>query len=98
MTPIKQTIYLPQKENGNYSIHWNKDKIFNHAVLKEGYFFTPEELNEYTANVIKQALETAAEETAYTDDGLDYKELRLPKQTHLKKRLKSLIYDTRRDR
>ena len=28
---------------------------------QEGYFFTPEQLNEYTANVIKQALETAAE-------------------------------------
>ena len=28
---------------------------------QEGYFFTSEQLNEYTANVIKQALETAAE-------------------------------------
>ena len=26
-----------------------------------GYFFTPEQLNEYTASVIKQALENAAE-------------------------------------
>ena len=30
-------------------------------IGKYGYFFTPEQLNEYTANVIKQALETAAE-------------------------------------
>lgn len=33
--------------------HWLK--------LQEGYFFTPEQLNEYTQNVIKQSLETAAE-------------------------------------
>ena len=31
------------------------------VIEQEGYFFTLEELNEYTANVIKQALETAAE-------------------------------------
>lgn len=31
------------------------------VVEKEGYFFTPKQLNEYTANVIKQTLETAAE-------------------------------------
>ena len=33
---------------------------------QEGYFFTPEQLNEYTANVIKDALNTAAE-NAYVD-------------------------------
>lgn len=27
----------------------------------QGFFFTPEQLNEYTQGVIKQALETAAE-------------------------------------
>lgn len=33
-----------------------------------GYFFTAEQLNEYTANVIKQALETAAENAeGYTE-------------------------------
>lgn len=32
-----------------------------HVLGKTGYFFTPEELNEYTANVVKQSLETAAE-------------------------------------
>lgn len=58
--PEKQTVYLPVKEDGGYSIHWNKDKIFNHAIMKEGYFFTPEQLNEYTRNVGKTFLETAA--------------------------------------
>jgi len=47
------------------------DDIF---AKKEGYFFTPEQLNEYTQSVIKQALETAAEkmyETFHTicEDG-----------------------------
>lgn len=67
MTPTKQTVYIPAKENGNYSIHWNKDKIFNSAVMQEGYFFTPEQLNEYTQNVIKQALETAAENIGFIE-------------------------------
>jgi len=35
--------------------------IIERLDKKEGYFFTPEQLNEYTANVIKQALETASE-------------------------------------
>lgn len=35
-------------------------------MMEEGYFFTPEQLNEYTANVIKDALNTAAE-NAYVD-------------------------------
>jgi|688.fasta_scaffold1767399_2 hypothetical protein len=53
MIPTKQTVYLPVSEN----------IIFHTENFKkqEGYFFTPEQLNEYTANVIKQALETAAE-------------------------------------
>ena len=62
----KQTVYLPVKENGNYSIHWNKDKIFNHAVMKEGYFFTPEQLNQFLSDVIKGTLETAAEKAEMT--------------------------------
>jgi hypothetical protein len=38
------------------------NKIYpNQKILVEGYFFTPEQLNEYTQSVIKQALETAAE-------------------------------------
>ena len=40
-------------EKPRYPIHWLKEQ--------ESFVFTPEQLNEYTANVIKQALETAAE-------------------------------------
>jgi hypothetical protein len=36
---------------------------------QEGYFFTPEQLNEYTQSVIKQALETAAEKANSFIDG-----------------------------
>lgn len=39
--------------DNSYVTHWLKPQ--------EGYFFTPEQLNEYTQSVIKQALETAAE-------------------------------------
>lgn len=51
----KQTVYFAKKETD----------ILTHYLRgydkKEGYFFTPEELNAYTQSVIKQALETAAE-------------------------------------
>lgn len=48
----KQTVYLPVKvEYG----------LKTELIQEEGYFFTPEQLNEYTQSVIKQALETAAE-------------------------------------
>lgn len=56
MELIKQTVYLPVKEESDeypFSIRVvNKEQV--------GYFFTPEELNEYTSNVIKQTLEIAA--------------------------------------
>lgn len=55
-------------ENGVFGKWDNTKGIWNYPVKvktwlkqQEGYFFTPEQLNEYTANVIKQALETAAE-------------------------------------
>lgn len=37
----------------NYISHWLKEQ--------QAFVFTPEQLNEYTANVVRQALETAAE-------------------------------------
>lgn len=64
MKPTKQTVYLPVKED--YGIYLGTflgypDGYSNEGNLQkqEGYFFTKEQLNEYTANVIKQALETA---------------------------------------
>jgi hypothetical protein len=56
-TPTKQTVYLP-KSTFPLSMKGKVDDLF---CLQQGYFFTPEQLNEYTANVIKQALDTAAE-------------------------------------
>lgn len=34
-------------------------------IGKYGYFFTPEQLNKYTRNIIEQALETAAEKVDF---------------------------------
>ena len=56
MTPIKQTIYLQEEEERReigHNIHWLKPQ--------EGYFFTPEQLNQFISNVIKDTLDTAAE-------------------------------------
>lgn len=46
-------------------------KIYpNQKILTEGYFFTTEQLNEYTKNIIKQTLETAADKAqSYAVEG-----------------------------
>lgn len=63
----KQTVYLPVKEETEYTTpSWSGPLEQN-----EGYFLTPEQLNEYTANVIKQALETAAKKAQLSFIPLD---------------------------
>ena len=58
--PQKQTIYLPVKQGQTTkTVICDTGEGFP-VKQRKGYFFTPEQLNEYTANVIKQALETAA--------------------------------------
>lgn len=59
MTPTKQTVYFPKDSIS--TVFRPIDLPIEKTIKKEGYFFTPEQLNEYTRNVIKQALETAAE-------------------------------------
>lgn len=59
MTPTKQTVYLPVEGL----------TITEFMECKEGYFFSSEQLNEYTQGVIKQALETAAEKANSFIDG-----------------------------
>jgi hypothetical protein len=63
MTPIKQTVYLPVEEGtSDMSVtYWEECTHVAEVKEVEGYFFTPEQLNEYTADVIEQALEIAAE-------------------------------------
>src|SRR5574343_1269736 len=70
--PIKRTLYIPvevKKASGNYinnksvlivKKQYEMDKNWQDLVEpQDGYFFTSEQLNEYTATVIKQALEIA---------------------------------------
>jgi len=64
MKPIKQTVYLPvngeqEKVVCNNYPDWMD--ILTSVIEEEGYFFTPEELNNYMQNIIKQTLETAAD-------------------------------------
>jgi len=65
MIPTKQTVYIPVSEFNNSEraicTIGIPDLYGDRVIEQEGYFFTPEQLNKYTANVIKQALETAAE-------------------------------------
>ena len=66
--PTKQTVYLP-KATFPLSMRGEVGQLF---YLEQGYFFTPEQLNKYTANVIKQTLETAAEKATYRHNGRMY--------------------------
>lgn len=73
----KQTVYLPVIKHNVFCEYriLNKDGVTEHFANKEQVFvFTPEELNEYTANVIKKALKTAAEKvkTIHYTNGKDY--------------------------
>jgi hypothetical protein len=75
MKPTKQTVYLPVEITEEFWEKYDNGEKPDYEVIdadtgercdewinkQEGYFFTPEQLNEYTQSVIKQALETAAE-------------------------------------
>ena len=59
---IKQTVYLPV--NGDYPKYVVDDEIpefYDTVEPQEGYFFTPEQLNQLLSDVIKDALDTGAD-------------------------------------
>jgi hypothetical protein len=61
---FKKTVYLPVNGEPPLVVCYDHSDWYDSitgVVEKEGYFFTPEQLNEYTQSVIKQTLETAAE-------------------------------------
>lgn len=66
--PTKQKVYLPVSDlhNSERAICTIgiPDLYGDKVIEQEGYFFTPEQLNEYTQKVIKQALEIAAKSAA----------------------------------
>ncbi len=56
----KQTVYLPVNGDGLRVTKGGYD-TYDIVEKQHGYFLTPEQLNEYTANVIKETLETTFE-------------------------------------
>ena len=71
MKPTKQTVYLPANaKDCDFIVNWYDESYENDVKKEEGYFFTPEQLNKYTANIIKQALETAAEKSLLSINGI----------------------------
>lgn len=67
-TPIKQEVYLPVRdetkiddETEYIAAEYHNGAYVEGIERKEGYFFTTEELNQHISNVIKNALDTAAE-------------------------------------
>lgn len=70
MTLTKQTVYLPvnnEWEEGKPGLMSSDGEWICNLYQNIGYFFTPEQLNEYTANVIRQTLETAAENIGFIE-------------------------------
>lgn len=67
----KQTVYLPVKVEDLIEQDYIQSIDGDFYIEQEGYFFTPEQLNEDRANVIKQALETAAEKAEIKYDHFD---------------------------
>jgi len=67
----KQTVYLSHSTDEPSLIvqEYQREIIVEIVKECEGYFFTSEQLNEYTQNVIKQALETAADRAEIEDIG-----------------------------
>lgn len=67
MKPNKQILYIPRLPT---MIHDSLIVLPGGSRIEgtEGYFFTPEQLNEYTQHVINQTLETAAEEAICSSD------------------------------
>lgn len=69
-TPTKQTVYLrvPPFKTSKLWVSDKETEQLEFVKEQEAFVFTSEELNEYTANVIKQALETAAEKAVTKDE------------------------------
>lgn len=80
MKPTKQIVYLPVKvedASGNYipdksvllvKEQGEMDKFWIDLVSqKQGYFFTPEQLNQLLSDVIKDTLNTAADKAEITN-------------------------------
>ena len=75
MTPTKQTVYLPVEITEEFWEKYDNGEKPDYEVIdadtgercdewinkQEGYFFTPEQLNQFISNVIKDTLDTAAE-------------------------------------
>lgn len=78
MTPTKQTVYLPVSEFNDSEraicTIGIPDLYGDKVIEQEAFVFTPDQLNEYTANVIRQALETASEnaEVDFQDYGKEF--------------------------
>ncbi len=68
MKPNNQRVYIPVKEgDSEMSVsYWERDTHITDVKEQEGYFFTAQELNDYTEKVIKEALNTAAEKVDLT--------------------------------
>jgi hypothetical protein len=100
MTHTKQTVYLPVEITEEFWEKYDNGEKPDYEVIdadtgercdewinkQEGYFFTPEQLNQLLSDVIKDALDTAAEkaeceEGAIVDLGFEKKSASVNKES-----------------
>lgn len=64
MNKSKEVFYVPVTTDEPCLVvqEYQRDYVLDLVRKREGYVFTAEELNDYTTNVIKRALDAAAEE------------------------------------
>lgn len=67
MKLTKQTVYLLKEEVNLEENYYLQDLNSEFYLEQKGYFLTPEQLNEYTENVIKEALKTSLNEVVIND-------------------------------
>lgn len=74
MKPTKLTVYLPVKEANLEENYYLQDLNGEFYLEQKGYFFTPEQLNEYTQSVIKQAFEAGRRLTVDSFEREDFQD------------------------
>lgn len=70
MKPIEQTVYFLKEDVNLEENYYIQDLNGEFYLEQKGYFFTTEQLNEYTETVIKEALLVASEKSLLSIDGI----------------------------
>jgi hypothetical protein len=74
MKPTRLTVYLPVNVNEETFSVLDEGRLINKVVEVERIVFTPEQLNEYTQSVIRQAFEAGRRLTVDSFEEEDFQD------------------------